>query len=111
MNVSRINSAQNINFNGRFLTTAANHLKNNCGHYACNVGAYTGAALFGNLNSAEGIIAVKLLSDTIETIGRYFFKRGNIKGYASIENPLTNTVFWLFKGECKLFEKFISKVK
>ena len=111
MNISRINSAQNVNFNGRLITTAANHLKNKGAHYACNVGAFTGAALSGNLNSAEGIISTKLLADMIEAVGQLFIKRGNAKGFASINNPLTNTVCWLLKGELKLFEKFISKVR
>lgn len=111
MQISKINSAQNVNFNGRLITTAANHLKNKGAHYACNVGAFTGAALSGNLNSVEGIISTKLLADIIESTGQLFIRRSNAKGYANINNPITNTVCWLLKGESKLFEKFIYKVK
>ena len=107
----RINSAQTVNFNGGILTTVANHLKNNCGHYACNVGFFTGSAIAGGLNSAESIILTKLNADIIETVLRIFIKRSNAKGFAGVENPLTNTVCWLLKGEKKLFEKFIHKVR
>ena len=45
MQISKINQA--LNFNGRITTTVAHHFKKNCKHYACNVGAFTGAALQG----------------------------------------------------------------
>ncbi len=111
MQISKINPAQNVNFNGRITTTVANHLKNNYKHYVCNVGAFTGAALTGNLNNVESIISTKLLADIIESAGQLFIRRSNAKGYANINNPITNTLCWLLKGESKLFEKFIYKVK
>jgi len=100
--IRSINSAQNVNFNGRFLTTAANHIKSNAGHYIYNGAAFSTAAMAGALNSTEHVIATKLFADALEAS---VFGASGPRCFASIEKPVTNTCLLIYKNILNIIHK------
>ena len=105
--IKAINSMQNVNFNGRFLSTAANHLQKNANHYCLNAGYFTTAAFLAD-NPAQVLLG-KAVIDTFESFVSIFGKKRLSNGLANFDNPLTNTAFWVGKGTDKLLNKFFSK--
>ena len=102
--INAINSTQNTNFNGRLLATAANHIKSNAGHYLYNGAAFTTAAMAGALNSTEHVIATKLFADALEAS---VFASSGPKCFASVEKPITNTCFLIYKNILNIIHKVI----
>jgi len=105
--IQAINSTNNVNFNGRFLSTAANHIQKNATHYCLNAGYFTTAAFLAD-NPARVLLG-KAVIDTLESLIPIFSKKRLSIGLANFDNPLTNTAFWVGKGTDKLLNKFFSK--
>lgn len=103
MQVNSVNNYQNFGGASKMIQKAANHIKNNVGHYVINIAGFTGGAMGGHLNSAEGIFGTKIMIDTLETISNIFCRR---KDMASFSNPRTNIMLWYLKGIAKMFNIF-----
>ena len=94
MQVNSINNYQNFNGASKMLQKAANHIKNNVGHYCHNGSALATAALTGQLNSLDGILRTKLFVDAAETVIPVITNNRNLV-FASPSSPKTN-IFLLF---------------
>ena len=105
--IQAINSAQNVNFNGRFLTKVANHLRKNGNHYALNVGYFAGAPFVAK--APEHVIMGKIVMDTVETSMAIFRNQRSSNGFANFNNPLTNTMLWAATSTGKLIQKLFPK--